>query len=136
MAAKAKPRRGHRTSYWAWPGPADIYVMVPVAVAAFLAAHFFGKSEFAMSVTAALMICTWLAYAALGGKDLDKWTPFLAWVIRAAAAVTGWWLFTAAPTLAGRFAAVILYAALYVLCEWAVWRRVRAEQNANHNFAT
>jgi hypothetical protein len=136
MTTKATTRSGQRSSYWAWPGPADLYVTFLFAIAAFLVAHFFGKSEFAMASMTAVTICICLAYTALRGNNLDKWTPYIAWVMRIAAAGTGWWLFTATPTQAGRFTAVALYAVLYVLCERAVWRRGRAEQNTNHNLAT
>lgn len=47
-------------------------------------------------------------------------TPYVVWVVRIGAAVTAWWLFIDAPAQVSRFAAVAVYAALYLLCEWAV----------------
>lgn len=121
-------RSGQRSSYWAWPGPADLYVVLLLGIAAFLVAHFLGKSEFAMALMTALIICFCPAYQTLR-RGPAKWTPYAAWVVRVGAAAAGYWLFIATPTPVGRFIASAIYATAYVLCDWAAWHRVQVDRN-------
>ncbi len=119
---RATIRGGQSTSDWAWPGPAELYVILIFAAAWVVISLFGGKSGFVMATATALTICALMAYLALRQYP-GRMTPYIAWVVRIGAAVTAWWLFIDAPTQIIRFTAVAIYAALYLLCEWAVWRR-------------
>lgn len=122
--------KDRRLSYWTWPGPANLYEMLLVAIAWFLISYLWGKSQFVMALATALTICGTLAWNLFRG-NLEKWTQYIAWVFRIAAVITGVWLFVATPTLPGRIAAVILYTVLYIVCERAVWRSAHAQRNTN-----
>jgi hypothetical protein len=128
MDTNATIRSGQHRSFWSWHGPDELILLIFLA-AGFLIPYFLGKSQVAMASFVAFTICFNLAWQALHGDYLDKWTHSLAWRIRVAAAIVGGWMFLSAPTLVDRFTAVAVYAALYVLCEWTVWRRVRAKQS-------
>ena len=114
-------RRGTRSSYWAWPGPAGLYLIAIFAALWLVIAMVGAKSQFVMASATALAICAGLAcYAAWG--NLDKWNRWNAWVVRIGAAATGVWLFLAPPALWDRCIAAAVFATVYVLCERAVWR--------------
>lgn len=124
MTIKATSR-GRRASYWAWPGPADLYVglifgavWIPVLV-------FARQSGFVMASATALTICAGVVWQAIRGD----WPLRIAWGARTGAAVAGGWLFVATPGYPGRFIAVAIFAALYILCDRAASRRARSDQN-------
>jgi hypothetical protein len=102
-----------------------------IALLAWLPVLLFAKkSALILPVASALTLCFGLAWTAFRGQYLEKWPRSMAWRLRIGAAVIGGWLFLVTPTLAGRIAAVTLYAILYIVCERAVWRRFRAEEIA------
>ncbi|MGC2162627.1 MAG: hypothetical protein WA634_12005 [Silvibacterium sp.] len=118
-AANPEARHGN---ILAWIGAANLIVLaawIPILI-------FARNSAIVMASAGALTICFCLAWTAFRGDYIEKWTPSMAWRVRIGAAILGVWLFISTPTLAGRFAAVAIYAALYVLCERAIWRRKRA----------
>jgi hypothetical protein len=82
----------------------------------------------AIASTVALTLCAGVLDIAVQ-RDPTKWTPYISWVMRIVAALTGGWLFTAAATLTDGFMAVTAYAVLYILCEWAVWHRLRTNRS-------
>ena len=130
MTASATSSPKQRTSLWAWHGPAGVYVDAIIA-AVWIPILIFGrKSAFIMASATALTLCASLAYSALKGTDLDRWTPFVTWAIRLAALVVGLWLFAVTPAHAGRFIAVVAYVVLYVACDRAVSRRARASRES------
>jgi len=125
-----------RKGFWSWPGPVRSYEAVLV-MAAFLPVVYFRQTGFTMSATAAVLICATFLSAILR-KDLTakEWgnlNRYTIWVVRAAAASVGGWMFIDAPARTAGYAAVSLFAALYTGCEIAVWRRKRAVLSANLN---
>ncbi len=117
-----------RVSFWSWPGPAGLYVGL-VTLAVWTPILVFGRnSDLVLAFGVAATICASLAYQAVR-KPPYEWSLYLAWVMRISAIVTACWLFAVTPAMIGRFIAVAVFAVLYVLCERAVWRRVRADRN-------
>jgi hypothetical protein len=100
--------------------------MLAISAATVVFEYFFRKSDFANALFVSLLLCGSLVYSAYTGRYLDKWKPYSRWLFRFGAVVCGCWLFAATPTLAGRLAAVASYAALYLICEWMLDRRVQA----------
>lgn len=120
-----------RSTFWGWPGPVRLYEAVIVMAAYAVLLYFFWKSGLAMSVIACFTVCAALLHGSLR-RDLGRedWAlldnPFRVWTIRAAATAAGAWLFFCTPGMQWRMIAVLLYAALYIVSETAVWRRKRA----------
>lgn len=125
--AHASAATGRRSGLWATPRPADLRVFLFVAVTWLFLSVFAGRSAFVMALATALILCANLLYLARRG-DLSRWTHYVAWALRLGAVITAWWLFIATPTMAGSFLAVLLFAAVYTVCERSVWRRLRLAQ--------
>ena len=117
---------GRRSGLWATPRPADLRIVLFFAVTWLFLSVFAGSSAFVMAIATALTLCANLVYLA-HSNNLARWTHYIAWALRAAAVITGWWLFVATPTMAGSFLAVLLFAGLYFVCERGVWRRRQME---------
>src|SRR5690348_3629684 len=111
MAKESKTRRRWR----------DVILLFSAAVGV-IVPHYAGKSEFATVVFVAALACACQLYQAFLGDPSD-WTLYNRWVLRIFAVGAGVWLCFATPTIEGRIAAVLLYAALYAGCEWVVWHR-------------
>ena len=126
MPTASANTRGQRVNDWAWPGPADLYVLLLFAAAWAPILLLGRKSNFVMALATTSTVCAGLAYGAVR-KEAGIWNRFVAWVVRIGAIAAGCWLFAATPSQYGRFIAVGVYAVLYVLCERAVWRRVHAD---------
>lgn len=141
MAIKTISSDGKRSNYWAWPGPADLYpglilaaVWIPVLV-------FARRAELVLASMLALSICALVALKAVERvwPPRTLWGARTAWGVRIGAAIVGWWLFIAVLARADRFIAfiaVVGYAALYVLCDYAAVRRAWANGETNQDPAT
>jgi hypothetical protein len=122
-------RNRPRPAYWAWPGPANLYVGL-IAIALWIPVLVYGRnSGFVLASATAVTICASLALGAIR-RGYGQWSQNIAWVIRIGAAITGFWLYTATPNQPWRLILVPMYVLLYIVCEMAVWRRVRADRNA------
>jgi hypothetical protein len=124
MGTENAINRERRSSFWGWPGPAQLYLILICAAIWAPISFFGGRSDFSMAMATAVAVCVGVAYQVLQGES-GKWTPYVAWVVRLGAAITGYWLFIAAPTRTSRFLAVIIYAVVYVICDWTAWHRAR-----------
>lgn len=125
-----------RRGFWSWPGPARTYEAALLAIA-FLPVLYFRQSGFTMSATAAVIICATYISAVLRTdltvKDWGNLNRNTIWIIRTAAVAVACWMFVDAPGQVVRYLALLLYAALYVGCETAVWQRKRAIESADAN---
>ncbi len=124
VPARVPARRGRRANWWTASGPADLRVLLFFAVTWLFLSAFAGNSTFLMAAATGLTICANLVYVARSCQ-LAGWTRYMAWVMRAGAAISAWWLFVTTPSDAGPYIAVVLYAAIYFVCERTVWRRAR-----------
>ena len=115
---------GRRSGMWAVPRPADLRVLLVFSVTWLLVSSIAGNSAFIMALGTSLAICANLVYLA-HSKDLSRWTHYIAWIMRITAAISTWWLFVAIPSLGVGWIALMLFAALYFVCERSVWRHAR-----------
>lgn len=116
---------------WAWPGPAGLYIGLIFAGASFFAERIWGRDSFPMDLLVALLICSALVYHATRRGNV-KWRSYYAWVLRIAFGIIAWWVYRDAPTALAGAVAVLIFLVAYALCERAVWRRVRADQNRSN----
>jgi hypothetical protein len=124
-----------RKSFWSWPGPLGSYDNGIVMVLGLLLWWHFGKSQFVMTVTCALLLCIGISRSE-DDIDLSKSGEggirrFKLWIIRGLAALLGYWMFSSAPTMTSGWVAVILYFALYFASERFMLRRQRCRDEAN-----
>jgi hypothetical protein len=116
-----------RSGAWAIPRPADLRVLLVFSVIWLLVSSFAGNSDFLMALATSLAICANLVHLSRS-KDLVCWTHYIAWIMRIGAAISIWWLFAAIPSIAISWIAVLLFAALYFVCERSVWRHACTAQ--------
>lgn len=141
MTEKKLSLGSKRSSYWAWPGPVDLYPGLILAAAWIPVLIFARHSELVLASMLALSICALVALKAVERvwPPRTLWGARTAWGVRIGAAIVGWWLFIAVLARADRFIAFIAlagYAALYVLCDYAAVRRARANGETNQDPAT
>lgn len=128
MTTVNRNRTSRRRSYWAWPGPINLYIHL-IAMACWVPVLIYGRqSSFVMASATAITICVSLAWGAIR-PGRGRWNQSIAWVIRTGAVAAGVWLYLATPDQPWRFVLILMYAVLYVVCEMAVWRRLRSDPN-------
>jgi hypothetical protein len=127
MGTAATTRGGNRASFWAWPGPADVYFIALCAAVWLVFTLIFRKSEFAMAAATAAAICASPAWQASRGVN-GRWNAFGAWVLRIGGLITACWLWRAAASAPRGAAAVAVFVVIYAVCEAAAARRVPPAQ--------
>ena len=113
-----------RSGVWALPRPADLRVFLLFSVIWLLVSSIAGNSPLIMALGTSLAICANLIHLSRS-KDLARWTHYIAWIMRVGAAISLWWLFVAIPSVGISWVAVVLFAAMYFVCERSVWRHAR-----------
>jgi hypothetical protein len=128
MTPRTTTQEKGRASFWGWPGPADLYVLLIVAGAMAFVSALAGHSQVVMACATSLIICVGVAYEAFRAGP-SRWTPYAAWVMRTGVVISGCWLLFALPSYPSRLAAVCILAALYIVAERTAWRRAASDNH-------